>query len=151
MATKATAKKETPKVKGKAVKEVEEKAPVKAAKTAKAAQKKEAPVKAAKAAEKAPAKAAKGKAAEKAPRGRGRVAGVRNEVTKKDAETLQNHFTAFENECDAFTDNVNKLMQSGNKVSASKARKNLQNIIRMSKEFRKSLQDAKVNMKQVKI
>ena len=152
------AKKEETKAKGKAVKEevkkgkaVKEEAPAKAKKAAK----EEAPAKAKGKAvkEEAPAKekkAAKGKAEKTAPRVRGRVAGVRNEVTKKDVDLIKTQFTALEQEFVDLAKNVGKLVE-GNKAAAGKARKNVQTITKMGKNFRKALQDAKINMKQVKI
>lgn len=133
---KGKAEKEAPaKGKGKAVKEEVKEAPAKGKKAA--------------AAPKEKAKATKGKAKAET-RGRGRVAGVRSEVQKKDIDAIQNQFSTIENEFDAFAENVNKFLV-GNKSSVGKARKNIQAIIRMGKEVRKTLQEAKINMKQVKV
>jgi len=98
---------------------------------------------------KAPAKKEAAKKETK-PRGRGRVAGVRSEVTKKDADQIQNQFSAVENAFDELAENINKFL-GGNKSAVGKARKSIQTICRMGKNFRKTLQDAKVNMKQVNI
>lgn len=151
---KAEAKK--PAAKGKAVKEVKEE--VKAKGKGKAV-KEEAPVeKATKGKEKAPAKG-KGKEAapakkeakkETKPRGRGRQAGVRSEVTKKDADAIQAQFSEIENAFDELAENINKFL-GGNKSSVGKARKSIQTICRMGKTFRKTLQDSKGNMKTVAI
>ena len=146
MAKKAAVKEEPKKGKGKKAAAVEEK-PAKAAKGKKAAEVAEE----AAAVEEKPAKAAKGKKAAPAKevkRGRGRIAGVRNEVTAKDAKLIQDQFTVIENAFAELTENVDKFL-GGNKASVGKARKNVQEMLKMGKDFRKTLQNAKVGMKQV--
>jgi hypothetical protein len=108
---------------------VEEKAPVVEKKTKGKKGKKEVPVK----------------------RGRGRIAGVRNELTKKDQALIQDQFSMLEAQFDELVENVSIFIEKANKASVGKARKNIQEFARMGKVFRKTLQDAKGNMKQVPI
>lgn len=54
-------------------------------------------------------------------------------------QSLQNNFEAFQVDYSAFTD-------KGNKAAATRARKALSEIAKLSKEIRKEIQDAKNEM-----
>lgn len=133
MAPKAKAKKEEVKApaKGKGKKAAEVEAPV---------------------AEKVAKGKGKGKAVKevvvKPTKGRGRVKGVKNVVSAKHAKEVQNKFAAMEEQFNTLAENVGAFLEKGNKSAVKDARINMMNVIRMGKDFRFALQEAKTNMVQ---
>jgi len=101
------------------------------------------------------AKPAKGKKAAapviKEVKGRGRKPGIRNEITEKNAKALKNQFEAMESQFNTLAENVGALIEKSNKSAAKDARTCCQNLVKMLKPFRQSLQQAKTEMKQVSV
>lgn len=123
---------------GKAKEETVKQDAVKKAKGKKEAAVEEAPVK-------------RGRGRQKGEGGPGRKKGVRNEVTAKEKNLINDQFEALAGSWDSFAENVEDFLEKGNKSAAMKARKNLQLFIKQAKDVRKSIQDAKQNMKQVAV
>jgi hypothetical protein len=99
--------------------------------------------------EEAPVKRGRGR--QKGEGGPGRKKGVRNEVTAKEKNLINDQFESLANSWDSFSEHVEDFIEKGNKSAAMKARKELQLFIKQAKDVRKSIQDAKQNMKQVAV
>lgn len=115
-------------------KEVEKKLSLKERLAAKKAEK-EAPKK----------KVEKEKKVEKKIKGRGRPTGVKYVLKEKVQEGLEKMFATFQGHFESFEEALNSFIEKGNKSQAKKAREYLGEIHKLSKIFRKEIQDAKVS------
>ena len=81
--------------------------------------------------------------------GAGRKKGVRYEVSSDYSAQITDLFEGMQNDFDDFGESVEKFLGSANKAAVLKARKAIQEFTRKAKDFRKVIQDAKMNMVQV--
>lgn len=82
---------------------------------------------------------------------RGRKKGQRSVITKKDAEKVASEFAEIESFFDTVAEDVQNFLDKNAKSSVGKARKSLQEVVKRIKPFRKTLQEAKANMKEEKV
>lgn len=93
----------------------------------------------------------KGKGAAKAPGKRGRIAGVRNVVKDEYENNIKEQEDQIADSCGELSKNIFRFLDTGNKSAAGKARADLMSIIKVCKEMRKEIQNAKNDMDQVPI
>jgi hypothetical protein len=77
--------------------------------------------------------------------GRGRPSGVIYVLKDKFQEDLETRFSEAQNTFQEFEETLNKFIESGNKSAAKKAREYLMVLYKSVKDFRKAIQDAKLN------
>lgn len=77
--------------------------------------------------------------------GRGRPVGVKYVLKEKVSKDLETRFAKLQEPYESFTEALEAFIEKGNKSQAKKAREFLQDISKQIKDFRKVIQEAKVN------
>lgn len=91
-------------------------------------------------------KAAKEKPVKEKTVKRGREAGVRYEIGVDSKKALNEALTDFEESCEMIKSEIVMFIAKGNASAARRARKKIQEMVHMSKPFRKLIQDAKESL-----
>jgi hypothetical protein len=76
---------------------------------------------------------------------KGRPAGMKYVVKEKVAKDLNTRLAKFIELYEFFTESIESFIEKGNKSQAKKAREHLQSIAKQIKDFRKAIQDAKID------
>lgn len=79
---------------------------------------------------------------------KGRPKGVKYVLVDKVQKALEKTFDSFEKMFKEFDASLFKFIENGNKSAAKNARKCLMDMSKLSKDFRKQIQEAKENVKQ---
>ena len=80
---------------------------------------------------------------EKKATSKGRPAGVKYVLKEKVQESLEKLFAKYQGSFEQFEEALNSFIEKGNKAQAKKAREYIGDMYKMTKDFRKAIQEAK--------